>query len=392
MIKSNMKKGMPYKIFFLSLFTFLLDSVKAQKDTVSQNTALLTANQEEQFSATKYFANLYESVNPGFSFTGKTKSDFNKWHRTLLPRLKQALGLDKLRLQYASYKLKFEKRATTDSGSFIFEKWIVWTEPTVPLSVAVLIPKNKAGNLPLIIATHGHGKNADLYDGIYPNVFGRNPLTNDISIARQAVNEGYIAIAPTMRAFGDTRTEDDKKAGNSFSCHTQLMRDLLTGRTPIGDRVWDMSKILDWAIQNFPVDTNKIAITGNSGGGTVSLFAAAYDSRIKIAVPSSYFCTFTGSIGSIPHCDCNYIPSILELGEMADIAGLIAPRPLCIIHGKEDPIFPINETRKAFDHLKTIYTVAGVSNVVELYEGNGGHQYYKEGAWTFINKYFKNKN
>lgn len=368
---------------------FLMDNASAQSDNSKITAGSVTGDTMQRYNAATYFTSLYESVHPSSSFTGKTKEAFEKWHAKELFYLKKALGLNKLSLQYAHDELRVEKVVTADSGTFTVEKWIVWTEPTVPLPVIVLIPKHKDGKIPLIIATHGHGKDADLYDGIYQNVFAVNTQTNEISIARQAVNEGYIAIAPTIRAFGDTRTEEDKKAGNSFSCHTQLMRDLLVGRTPIGDRVWDMSKILDWAIQHFPVDTNRIAITGNSGGGTVSLFAAACDSRIKVAVPSSYFCTFTGSIGSIPHCDCNYIPGILELGEMADIAGLIAPRPLCILHGKEDPIFPIQETRKAFINLKAIYAAAVVPDLVELYEGNGGHKYYAEGAWPFINKYFK---
>ena len=77
------------------------------------------------------------------------------------------------------------------------------------------------------------------------------------------------------------------------------------------------------------------------------------------------------------------------MGEMSDIAGLIAPRPLCVINGKEDTIFPIEDTKKAFAHLKSIYVAAGMPDDVMLYEGNGGHKYYKEGAWPFINRYFK---
>ena len=65
---------------------------------------------------------------------------------------------------------------------------------------------------------------------------------------------------------------------------------------------------------------------------------------------------------------------------MSDVAGFIAPRPLCLINGKEDTIFPIDETRKAFAHLKNIYMKAGVPDDVMHYEGNGGHKYYKEGA------------
>ena len=101
------------------------------------------------------------------------------------------------------------------------------------------------------------------------------------------------------------------------------------------------------------------------------------------------FRTFAGSIGSIHHCDCNYVPGILRLGEMYDVAGLIAPRPFCAISGKDDPIFPITEAKYAFSILKKIYEVAGVPDNCELYVGHAGHRYYKAGAWSFIHKHFE---
>ena len=165
------------------------------------------------------------------------------------------------------------------------------------------------------------------------------------------------------------------------------MQDLLVGRTPIGDRVWDISKLIDWALAELPVDKSNIIVSGNSGGGTTTLFAGACDTRISMSIPSSYFCTFTGSIGAMYHCDCNYVPGILEYGEMSDIAGLIAPRFFCTLNGKDDTMFPLKETQKAFINLKKIYTAAGVPDNCELYIGNGGHRYYKEGAWNFINKH-----
>ena len=383
--------------FIFTLITILgLTFFSIQGKAQNENNGVNESPKKEfkaQYNPTEYAENLYNSARKEFDFKGVNKNDFDKWHKALLPRLKQALGLDKIELQLPNYTPRTERKAIEEKENFTLERWIIWTEPGIPLPVVVLIPKNKTGKLPLVIATHGHGKHANLYEGIYPKVVEKvTPEQTEISIAVQAVNQGYIAIAPTIRAFGDTRTEFDKNNNNSFSCHNQLMHDLLVGRTPIGDRVWDMSKILDWVLQHFPVDEKRIAITGNSGGGTVSLFTAACDPRIKVAAPSSYFCTFEGSIGSIPHCDCNYIPGILNLGEMSNIAGLIAPRPLCVINGIEDTIFPIEETRKAFAHLKTIYIAAGVSGDVMLYEGNGGHKYYKEGAWPFINKYFGQNN
>ncbi|HEX5024704.1 MAG TPA: alpha/beta hydrolase family protein, partial [Agriterribacter sp.] len=213
-------------------------------------------------------------------------------------------------------------------------------------------------------------------------------MEGERDVAVQAVKQGYLAIAPTTRAFGETRTQKDIKEDKTHSCHIQLMHDLLVGRTPIGDRVWDVSKIIDWALQNLPVKTNNIVVSGNSGGGTTTLFAAACDTRINIAVPSSYFNSFKGSIGTLDHCDCNYVPGMLNMGEMADVAGLIAPRAFCAVNGIKDGIFPIEETRKSFSHLKVIYTAAGVPEKCELYEGSEGHRYYSKGAWTFINKEF----
>ena len=51
------------------------------------------------------------------------------------------------------------------------------------------------------------------------------------------------------------------------------------------------------ALVMFPqCDTDKILITGNSGGGTMSFYAACFDERIKLSVPSCAFCSYEDSI------------------------------------------------------------------------------------------------
>lgn len=377
-----------YCFSFYSLLLFECKEANCQKDFASDNNNV-TDTTIPRYNFQDYFNRLYSVSQNKYGFTEKSKTDFVKWQHSYLYALKDVLGLNIIEKELAGYVLKAEMKESEKRESFILQKWIIWTEPDVPIPIVVLIPRTKQQKLPLVITTHGHGRDSILYDGIYPGIFNSSGTnTNEEGLAIQAVKQGYIAISPTMRAFGSTRTEADKNEKNSFSCHTQLMRDLLVGRTVIGDRVWDMSKILDWALKNLAVDKSRIAITGNSGGGTVSLFAAACDSRITVAVPSSSFCTFTGSIGSSAQCDCNYIPGILNLSEMSDIAGLIAPRPVCFLNGIKDHIFPIDEARKAFSHLKKIYAASGHPENAELYEGAEGHQYYKEGAWSFIKKEF----
>ena len=75
-------------------------------------------------------------------------------------------------------------------------------------------------------------------------------IEDEFDIACQTVKEGYLTIAPTTRAFGKTRTTIDQKNKQLSSCRSLLMQTLLIGRTPIGERVWDISRLIDWAINN----------------------------------------------------------------------------------------------------------------------------------------------
>lgn len=341
------------------------------------------------YSSSRHFSANYALSSQRFSFENRGTATWQQWQTDARSALTALLGLDQMKRQLADFRPTGKLLREEKADGFIRQFWIVNTEPTVPLPLIVLLPSGKKGPKPLVLTPHGHGRSTQAYAGVYADSAEQASIrAGERDVAVQAVKEGYIAIAPTTRAFGDTRDDDDKRDDKPFSCRIQLMHDLLLGRTPIGDRVWDMQRILDWAIVNFEVDTSRVAITGNSAGGTVTLFTAAIDTRFTIAAPASYFSTFEGSIGSIVHCDCNYIPGIMNWGRMSDVAGLIAPRPMSIIHGRTDDIYPITETRKAFDQLKKIYAAAGAGLHLQLYEGTGGHRYYQAGAWPFIRHYF----
>ena len=375
-------------LLFIALLIYV--SISCLNETKPKTSVNMEINKEE-YNDSLHFADLYENAKMKYAFKGSSKSDFNEWQQNFRTELRNLLGLSKMEIAYKEYKVQAEKVAEEDIEFAIREHWYIWTEPTVRLPFILLRPKSINTSVPLVICPHGHSKNTELYAGIYNTEEERiSGEEGERDVAIQAVKEGYIAIAPTTRGFGETRNAKGKLDDERSSCRDLLVHDLLVGRTPIGDRVWDMSRIIDWALATLPVDQKNIIITGNSGGGTVSLFTAACEPRISIAVPSSYFCTFTGSIGSIHHCECNYVPGILQLGEMADVAGLVAPRPFCAVQGKLDKIFPIEESRKAFAHLKEIYKAAGVPDDCELYEGPEGHRYYKDGVWPFVKKHLKN--
>ena len=118
----------------------------------------------------------------------------------------------------------------------------------------------------------------------------------------------------------------------------------------------------------------------------MTLFSSAVDSRITACAPSCYFSTFAGSILAMGHCACNSVPGLLQAAEMPDIGGLIAPRPVLIIAGVKDTIFPIDAVREGFTALKRIYTDAGAADRLELFEGDEGHRYYAKRVWDFFSE------
>ena len=63
-------------------------------------------------------------------------------------------------------------------------------------------------------------------------------------VALQAVRQGYVAIAPDVRAFADLRRREELEKDATSSCRTLQMHALLFGRTLVGERVWDMGRAI----------------------------------------------------------------------------------------------------------------------------------------------------
>jgi hypothetical protein len=101
-------------------------------------------------------------------------------------------------------------------------------------------------------------------------------------------------------------------------------------------------------------------------------------------VISSYFCTFRDSILAMRHCHCNYVPGLLEDGEIYDIAALIAPRPLLIVSGADDPIFPLPGVLEAYEHVGGAYAALGAADQIDKEVFAGGHQIGGTKAYDFL--------
>ena len=344
-------------------------------------------NDNIDIHADHYVASLMREQDRKYAFQANNLNEIEKWQKEFRQELLKILGIDKIKKRGLS-DLDPKCIDMIKLDDHIREEWRITSEPGYIIPFFLLRPLKQTEPLPLIITPHGHGKyGKDTYVGIaHSKDDERSMKEGERDIALQAVREGYIAIAMDQRGFAGSRFKEDIIAGEKYSCRKMQMHAMLFGRTLIGERVWDVSRIIDFAETNKDIDDKHIAVTGNSGGGTTTLFSAAVDTRISAAIPGSYFCTFEHSIGSVHHCECNYIPGIMTLGEMYDVAGLIAPRPFLAVAGREDAIFPLNGVKIAYNELYKVYKTAGLQERCELYIGDGGHRYYKARVWPFHKK------
>lgn len=341
----------------------------------------------QTFDTNRYEAHLHARTSRRYAYTQPLESgDWDGWRRELRAALAERLGLKRIR--EASSGTPFSPRLAKKvrEMNYTLEKGYVTSEPGIEIPFYLLLPASGEGPFPLVLTPHGHVRRGkEIYTGRYESEREREETeANEHDIALQAVAAGYAVIAPDVRGFAEMARAEDMAVGRTRSCDELQRRALLYGRTLIGERVHDLGVLIDYAVTRPEIDTRTIIVTGDSGGGTVTLFAAALDDRISIAVPGSYFCLFRDSIVKLRHCSCNIIPGIMELGEMYDIAALIAPKPLLVVHGKQDDIYPIQGTREAFAHVRRVYEELGYPERCELYEGEGGHRYYKARVWPFV--------
>ena len=331
---------------------------------------------------------MFASAKMEYRFDGYRLHRARRWQKDLRSEIRKAIGLTVIEEQLEGFRPEAWKIDSEDIGFAVRERWEIRTEPDVNLPFVIIIPKNIEGKAPLMVTPHGHGINTEQYAGIY--IDERDSLHavhGDRNMAYRFAQEGFVTVSPTARGFGKTRTPKDIAEGNQSSCRELHVNDLLVGRTPVGDRVWDVMKLIDWSLENLPVDPSKIVVTGNSGGGTASLFAGAMDERIAVTVPASAFCPYAASWGSLHHCDCGYIPGIMNICDMGDLAGLVAPRSLCIIQGHNDYIAPIEPARAEAEHAGEIFKALRAQDKFEFYEGSGGHRYYYDAARDFVMKH-----
>lgn len=156
-------------------------------------------------------------------------------------------------------------------------------------------------------------------------------------------------------------------------------------------RAWDAVRGIDYLMTLPEVDTNRVGVTGNSGGGTMTTFVNALDDRLFMAAPSCYITTWLHEIENELPADIEQMPPCAwAYGlDMADFIIAQAPRP-AIILGQKNDFFDPRGTIEAYEDAKHIYSLLGAEDNVQVFIGPDSHGYHlanREAMYNFFNKH-----
>ncbi len=240
-----------------------------------------------------------------------------------------------------------------------------------------LRPRSAAATdkLPLVISAHGRGGMPPASpDGQMPGM-ARSPRDQ----TWHALKAGYAVWFPTFAHYN--------KEGDDF-------RDRLTvraweaGSSLPAIEIAKTVRTLDALLARPDIDADRVAMMGVSYGGFYTLYTSALEPRIRVAVVAAYFNDREAVLDNSEasgFLDWRF-PDSLGLWRDPSVAALVAPRPLLVVSGNQDQLFPIEGARKAAPEVAQLYARLGIAESFVFKEFAGRHDFNGEAAMDFIVK------
>jgi dienelactone hydrolase len=321
---------------------------------------------------------LLEQTRPRLAYDG---GDVRRFQRRLRAKLRELVAMPE---QRAPLRPRTIWKRELALGSV--EKLCFTAEKHADVPAYLCLPREAKPPYSFMICLQGHTTGMHCSLGLSKDERRRVRANGDRDYALQALRSGMAALCIEQRSLGERSERMQERHCWYNGCHDAAMQALALGRTLLGERVFDVDRALDYLELRGDADSKRIGVLGNSGGGTVALYAAALLPRIQLAVLSCSFCSFDDSILAMYHCADNYVPGLRRQADAGDVLALVAPRPVIVLAGRDDELFPLPGVRRAFTSAKRAWKALGAEKRCLLRVGDGGHRFYADLAWPEIKR------
>ena len=296
----------------------------------------------------------------------KTKADAQQYVRDAQARIRESFGPEPQRTPLNARVTKRVERDGYRIDNVIFE-----SRPGFPVTANLYLPAKQSGPLPAVVGTCGHSTNGNAAEAYQ-------------SFAQGLARLGYVCLIYDPIGQGERLqyvTEDlSSHIGVGVREHLHAgNQQFLVGEFFGMWRAWDGIRALDYLLTRPEVDKQRVGVTGNSGGGTMTTWLSGVEPRWTMAAPSCFVTTFRRNMeNELPQDTEQCPPRALALDlDHADFLAALAPHQVIIL-AKERDYFDVRGSEETYERLRRLYRLLDAEDNVALFVGPTGHGYSQE--------------
>jgi cephalosporin-C deacetylase-like acetyl esterase len=284
-----------------------------------------------------------------------------------------------------------------ERSGYRIEKLTFESRPRLYVTANLYVPVG-AGRRPAILGPLGHSVNGKAWPS-YQRLFSNLARKGYVVLAYDPFGQGerieYPGTRPGQSAISGGGTGEHEYAGRRL---------ILLGANFSLFRAWDGIRGIDYLLTRAEVDRERIGCCGQSGGGTLTQFLAALDSRIRVAVVSEGNTENLAQAdveppGSADDAEQNIVPALARGIDRADLLYAFAPKPLLItvtLHDAGHTYSPeyVTSSLDFLDEYKRVYGLLGAGDRVSLQATTVQHGYVYEmrrATYAWFNRWFEMK-
>ncbi len=267
------------------------------------------------------------------------------------------------------------------------EKVVYESIPGYYVTAALFLPTRRKGKLPAVIYASGHtveGFRSPTYQHIIINLVKKGFAVLAFDPVGQGERWFYFDETTGERRFNSPTIEHSYPGAQCY----------ISGYSPINYFVWDGIRSVDYLLSRKEIDPDRIGMTGRSGGGTQTIYTAAFDDRILAAAPECFITSMEYILKSIGPQDAeqNLFHQISEGLDHADFLEVRAPKPALVITTTRD-FFSIQGARETYKEAKQFYQGLGSDGYIGMVEDDDVHtstRKNREAMYAFFQEYLDN--
>lgn len=172
--------------------------------------------------------------------------------------------------------------------------------------------------------------------------------------------------------------------GSRDRCNVIQMAAHMYGINVLDLHIQDGQAAVDVLMTRPEVDSSRIGCMGNSYGGRTAMWLTIFEPRIKACVSSGAMNTFRERSLKLSSCAIQYLPGLLKYGDVPDLYGLIAPRPLQLQAGEHDTLITPDDRDRIERTVRTVYSELDAEAHFDYVLHPGGHLLVWELAEPFM--------